>query len=840
MMIFSRTAQRMLASALAVSWLMTGAGATAFTNAFQYGYEIGQGTSYTRIEGKNNAGVQRTNYISYTPNSSISPIIVYTSDRLYGSKSTITAAAAYLEQQGYHVIAGINADFFVMNSSIPIGLVIKDGELISSDAWQYAVGFTSNGAAITGQPTMGMKLSGPSGTATISYYNKTRTAAGIYLLDRHYDTTTHTTQAGRVAVLERLDSTPVTAGGTVRLRVVSNEESSGAVEIGENQMIMTMQAQSTAEWVDFQPGEEVTLTVTASSPGWSDVVYAVGGKSLVHGGAVTPDGIDGAESHTGRTAIGVKPDGTVILYQNDGSSSTHSAGLTAHELGVEMQQLGCNEAICLDGGGSSVMSMRRPGTNGTETISRPSDGSERQCANYIFLVSRETPDGQPAHFYLEPAHYYVLPGAPTDFTIRAADSTYRAASMPGGEITYTANAGTVDPLSLTYFSHPEAGTVTLSAESGGISGQTQICVTDDVNSIVLKRDEKTVNSLVLDPGEEVELDAWLYHLGMRMASADQLLEWTVTDGVGTVDLNGHFVAAETSGSGKLTVAYKNTSHTIDVTVGMDFNDVKSGSWYFDAVKYCFDNGLMAGSTATRFDPNGQLTRAMFAAVLYRLEGSPAVSYTDAFSDVAQGEWFTDAVIWANQNGVVSGFNDGTFGGNGTLTREQLASMLYRYANYKGISTDGLADLSSFTDVDKLSGWAEQAMRWAVNADILGSTSTAERVLSPAGTATRAQCASILMRFSALQGIPEQSEPEPEEPQTPENDVHHDQLSETGLPSDDDLLPDSPENLDPDVFGPDGTMTMPSESAPESETGDGTADPETPDEAEDTHTPEGTE
>ena len=165
-----------------------------------------------------------------------------------------------------------------------------------------------------------------------------------------------------------------------------------------------------------------------------------------------------------------------------------------------------------------------------------------------------------------------------------------------------------------------------------------------------------------------------------------------SDGVGTVDLNGHFVAAETSGSGKLTVAYKNTSHTIDVTVGMDFNDVKSGSWYFDAVKYCFDNGLMAGSTATRFDPNGQLTRAMFAAVLYRLEGSPAVSYTDAFSDVAQGEWFTDAVIWANQNGVVSGFNDGTFGGNGTLTREQLASMLYRYANYKGISTDGLAEI----------------------------------------------------------------------------------------------------------------------------------------------------
>lgn len=813
---FSRTAKRLLASALAVSCLATSAGATAFSNAFQYGYDIGQGTTYTRVEGKNSAGVQKTNYISYTPNGTVKPVIVYASDKLYGAGATISAAAQYLEQRGRRPIAGVNADFFVLNSSIPIGLVIDGGELISSDAWQYAVGFTAGGAAITGQPTMGMQISGASGTATISYFNKTRTAAGIYLLDRNYDSTTHTTQPGRAVVFDRLDDTPVRVGGSVRMRVVSNEETDGAVEIGANQMVMTMQDKSTAAWVDFQPGEEVVLTVSSSTPGWSDVVYAVGGKSLVRGGAVTPDGIDGASSHTGRTAVGVKPDGTVVLYQNDGSKG--SAGLTARELGEEMRGLGCTEVICLDGGGSSVMSMRRPGVSGIQTISNPSDGSERRCANYIFLVSEAAPDGVPAHLFLEPNYYYVLPGAQTDFSIRAADSAFEPAPLPDGEASFTASAGDVDPMNHVFYSHPSAGAVTLSADIGGVTGQTQICVTDDVNSIALKNGDKTVTSLTLDPGEVVELDAWLYHLGMRMASSDQLLEWSVSDGVGTVDPNGRFTATSESGAGTLTVSYKNTSKSVSVTVGMDFKDVKDGDWFFDAVRYCFDHGLMAGSTATRFDPNGKLTRAMFAAVLYRLEGSPEVSYSEVFSDVPRSAWYTDAVIWANQNGVVSGYNNGKFGGDGTLTREQLASMLYRYAKYKGLSVDGSASLSGYSDAEQVADWAEQAMRWAVQADILGSTSSTKRVLSPAGTATRAQCASILMRFSSLSGGGSQPEPAPEpEPETPEGfDGFHDQISDTGLPSDDDLLPDSPENLDPDVFAPDGTLLPNPEQDPETD------------------------
>ena len=128
--------------------------------------------------------------------------MVYADEQLYGSSATITNAVKYLESQGKSVIGGTNADFFVMSSGVPIGLVIDEGELISSDAWQYAVGFKADGSAVMGRPTMSMTVSGASGTVSVSYFNKTRTTAGAYLLDRNYDDSTHFTANGTNIILE--------------------------------------------------------------------------------------------------------------------------------------------------------------------------------------------------------------------------------------------------------------------------------------------------------------------------------------------------------------------------------------------------------------------------------------------------------------------------------------------------------------------------------------------------------------------------------------------------------------------------------------------------------------
>ncbi len=192
------------------------------------------------------------------------------------------------------------------------------------------------------------------------------------------------------------------------------------------------------------------------------------------------------------------------------------------------------------------------------------------------------------------------------------------------------------------------------------------------------------------------------------------------------------------------VTFKATQTEPEQPSGLPFTDVAKDAWYFPAVEYVFNNGLMNGTTATTFAPNVELNRAMMAAVLYNMEGKPACDKSGLFSDVADGMWYTDAVNWAASNNIVSGMPDGTYAPNQALTREQMASVLYRYAEYKGIDVSARADLSTFTDGTTVSPWAQDVVQWAVAEKLINGVGTE---LQPKGTATRAQVATVLMNYS---------------------------------------------------------------------------------------------
>lgn len=175
-----------------------------------------------------------------------------------------------------------------------------------------------------------------------------------------------------------------------------------------------------------------------------------------------------------------------------------------------------------------------------------------------------------------------------------------------------------------------------------------------------------------------------------------------------------------------------------------FGDVQSTDWYYDEVQYVYENGLMSGTSATTFSPDATTTRGMIVTILHRLEGTPAVSTSGTFADVAAGQYYTDAVEWASANGIVGGYGNGRFGPNDPITREQMAAILYRYAAYKEYDVSGAADLSGYSDASSISSYARIAMQWANHSGLVNGTSGA--TLSPQGSATRAQAAVILYRF----------------------------------------------------------------------------------------------
>lgn len=185
-------------------------------------------------------------------------------------------------------------------------------------------------------------------------------------------------------------------------------------------------------------------------------------------------------------------------------------------------------------------------------------------------------------------------------------------------------------------------------------------------------------------------------------------------------------------------------------VDLPFNDVPEGAWYEDAAAYVYKHGLMAGTSATTFAPDVTTSRAMIATILWRMAGSPVVNYAMNYTDVTQGQWCSEAIRWATSEGVVTGYGNGLFGTNDPITREQLATMLWRYAQHEGydVSIGEDTNILSYADAFTVSEYAVSALQWACGAGIISGTGDGS-TLTPQGEATRAQAAVILMRFCEL-------------------------------------------------------------------------------------------
>ena len=272
------------------------------------------------------------------------------------------------------------------------------------------------------------------------------------------------------------------------------------------------------------------------------------------------------------------------------------------------------------------------------------------------------------------------------------------------------------------------------ASGASLNAAQQRALGSQVAAATLARASVTVD------GAAASCPAGSVRAAVAVNAADDLTAWSLADDGSISAVGGAYDA------GQQTYAF-DVVNGVTAIARFPFTDVVAGTWYYGAAAYAYNNGLFAGMTPTTFAPNATMTRAMLVSVLWRLAGAPAPKAPNTFVDVPDGAWYTDAVTWAAENGVVSGIGGSRFDPSGFVTREQTAEILYNYAHSKGYDVSARADLTAFPDAASVSGWAEEALSWANAAGLInGTVRDGQTILDPQGSASRAQVAMILMNY----------------------------------------------------------------------------------------------
>ena len=522
------------------------------------GAELGEGTFWNNTF----SDLRQENYVVYTPNTSVTPIVTY--GDYTTATSTVSAAAKRLEEQGLRVVAGINGDYYDTLNGAPLGTVMTDGVLRVASASNYAVGFRADGTAILGAPALAMQVESANTSFSIAAVNQVRYSYGgiyLYTYDFNARRSTGTNAAGYDVVCSAVDGR-LGIGESLTLTVDEILPEATDTAVSEGKYVLTANLLSGEENLALlralAVGDTLTVTVRAADGGWNDVDYMIGALyQLVDNGQVCSGLVNGAAP---RTAVGLKRDGSLVLYTIDGRQSGYSIGATLTQVAERMVELGCVTALSLDGGGSTAMVATSPDSTVSTLVDKPSGGSERAVTNHVFLVANSQPTNIVGHVYLESESTRVLPNAQVKLTATALDTNY--IPMANSNVSLRADKGTIDGNVLTA---PASGTVTVTANAGGASAQTKIDVITQPDSISVKQNGKAVTSITLSAGETAELSASAMYRHLPVLGDNKGFTWTVQGNVGTIE-NGVFTASGSIGSGSVTASLGRISVTVPVTV----------------------------------------------------------------------------------------------------------------------------------------------------------------------------------------------------------------------------------------------------------------------------------
>jgi exopolysaccharide biosynthesis protein len=680
-------------------------------------------------------------------------------DTIYGTFK-ISTMVSYAESLGKNVLAVVNSDFFSVQTGVPLGIVIEDGEYKSSPSGMNAVSFGYDGGVYFSEaPLVTLSLYNNGGgegaenadkTVTLTNFNKFRTdTGGMYMFSEAFSTvSTRTSSPGWFVKFRILDGM-MSVSGTMTLEVTDTLISDGATSIDEGFLVLTAANHSGygEEYEKFAVGDIVTLTAFCDDENLSNAQYATGGGNmLVSNGVKTdPEEWDNLlKPRAPRTAFGVLEDGSVVCYVVDGRNSVYSVGVTMDELADEMLRQGCVYAINFDGGGSSALSLRLPGESLCTVMNRPSDGSERGCATYILFVTDAVSDGAAKHLGLINDGAIVLAGSSIQLAFMASDNGYMPADVPE-DIMVMPSANDAVINDMIYTAGLEAGTDTLGlySLSTGSSGTGNIAVITAPSSMLVTRKGMTAPlvSVKLKQGETLELDVSATHYSRTVTSQLHSYTYTILGDIGEMVEPGVFAAGESMfKTGVIEVSAAGSKFEILVKVG-EFEDMAE-HWAKEYAEYLAYAGITTGVTETEYGPERMMKRGDFVLMLYRAAGEPEIGEAEGFDDVDADAYYANAVAWARAAGITEGTGDNNFSPQSPLSREQAFTFVYRALGALNINCpDGTdEDLAGFTDADLVAGYARLASATLIRSGVVEG---ADGRLTPQATLTRAQMAKIL-------------------------------------------------------------------------------------------------
>lgn len=712
-------------------------------------------------------GKQNEYYVEYTPNSEAVPVII-NGKSIWGTR-TVKQAEKYMEDNGLRPLVGINADYFSFKTGIPMGYTIADGEIISKEyGGQDAVGFRSDGTGFIRWLDIKTSLSDGEKKIDIMYINKWCQAGfdPVYLLTDKFGSSTKTA-SNCIFVICSPKEGRLHINETMTVTVDDIFIYDGAIDIPDGKFVFVMDTSGDSECYDFlsrlRTGQELTIANEALGDDgtWTsaeNAVSTVGGRLVANGEART----DFEAGAAPRTAVGIKEDGNIIFYTLDGRQSGHSYGAQLRTLAQRMVELGCIDAINLDGGGSTVISAFFPGNDSSMVVNSPSDGYLRSVANFIFLKDNRERTNIPWIINLADAgNTNYLSGMGTSIKIESAYDTANYKMEEPYNIKFraeTSTDSTIDESGNLYLSGTGDVNIIMYSDDGDVQTKLyNVYETPEEIKIYNEADWKEITSINTEANEELQLalSAASYVNNTELLSNNRLYTWEVEGNIGTITEDGIFTLANTvNEDGVIRVSAGGVTKEIPVHISdypsapSPFADTDS-HWARDIITEMAASGIISGQEEDGrmvFKPDNNMTRAEFVSMIMSYEKTDLSEYENVtlnFTDLRDiPQWAAGAVKAAYSMGIINGRvgDDGTaFAPNDNITRAEVMTILGRL-----IDNDITVSELPFADNDAIPQWAADGVGKLYTLGVINGYE--DNTILPNNNIRRAEAATMMYKF----------------------------------------------------------------------------------------------